>query len=125
MKKKQRKERMREPMKEQAKQRDQVQAEEQTKEQTAVDCHIEMEEEMTIGNARQMKAYLIEHLEGCQNLEIDLAKVTEFDTAGVQLLILLKKEARASNKEVKIFNCSRAVKYVIELYRMTEFFGLG
>jgi anti-sigma B factor antagonist len=93
-------------------------------EQTAPECHIDAGEEMTVAHAQQLKPFLMERLKLCQNLDVNLSGVTEFDTAGVQLLILLKKEAMAYGKKVEFTSCSPAVKRVVELYKLSDFLGI-
>ena len=51
-------------------------------------------EDMTIYNAAVQKQALIDALTAGQRLEIDLSAVGEIDTAGFQLLMLVKREAR-------------------------------
>ena len=50
-------------------------------------------EDMTIYHALDLKQRLMGALEANANLELDLAQVSEIDTAGLQLLILTKREA--------------------------------
>jgi anti-anti-sigma regulatory factor len=78
--------------------------------------------ELTIARARQMKDTLLGHLRGTKSLDVDLSGVEEMDTAGFQLLLLLKKEAAARRKGLSITAHSKATSLVFELYNMEGYF---
>ncbi|AMO35542.1 Anti-sigma B factor antagonist [Thauera humireducens] len=80
-------------------------------------------EDMTIYNAAVQKQALIDALAAGQRLEIDLSAVGEIDTAGFQLLMLVKREARRLGKEAQIVAHSEAVREVIDFYNMAAEFG--
>jgi ABC-type transporter Mla MlaB component len=80
-------------------------------------------EDMTIYNAAVQKQALIDALTAGQRLEIDLSAVGEIDTAGFQLLMLVKREARRLGKEAQIVAHSEAVREVIDFYNMAAEFG--
>ena len=82
-----------------------------------------IEGDMTIYRARELKAELLNELNACQELEINLEGVSELDCAGVQLLALLKKEAELTNKSVRLTAHSRVTLEVIELLRLARVFG--
>jgi len=75
---------------------------------------------MTIYAAAEMKDKLLQKLAGCQTMELDLSQVVEFDTAGFQLLALLKREAEHNETPLLIKNHSPAVQDVFELYHVSE-----
>lgn len=83
----------------------------------ALPLHIEGE--FTIFRAMELKPVL---LAAPQPLEINLAGVTEIDTAGVQLLMLAKKTAQAANSELRLVEHSPAVIEVFELLNLGAFF---
>ena len=82
-----------------------------------------IEEEMTIFTAAQQKLRLLSFLESGDVLEIDLAKVSELDTAGLQLLILVKREAVRRGKALNFILHSKAILEVLELTNLTNAFG--
>jgi anti-anti-sigma regulatory factor len=51
---------------------------------------------MTIYQAQAQKEQLLAALAATEHLELDLSAVTEMDTAGLQLLLLLKREVGCS-----------------------------
>ncbi len=55
--------------------------------------------------------------------EIDLTGVTEIDTAGVQMLMLAKRDAIAQQRELRLVGHSRAVIEVFELLNVAAYFG--
>ena len=79
--------------------------------------------ELTIYTATEQKTALLNFLASDNELELNLAKVTEMDTAGLQLLILIKREASQSGKTLRFIMHSKAVLDVLELARLTSAFG--
>lgn len=80
---------------------------------------LRLEGELTIFRAMELKPMLLtEPLPP----EIDLAGVTEIDTAGVQLLLLAKKTAQAQQRELRLVNHSPAVLEVFELLNVAALF---
>lgn len=79
----------------------------------------------TIFQAAESKPPLlhaIEHADGM--LELDLQGVDEFDTAGLQLLLLLKREAAQQDKLLIFSGFSAVVMGVVGLLHMHETFDL-
>lgn len=74
---------------------------------------------MTIYTACEMKDKLLQKLAKCRAMELDLSQVVEFDTAGFQLLTLLKRESESNGTPLLMKNHSPAVQAVLELYRVT------
>lgn len=82
-----------------------------------------LEEDMTIYHALEQKTRLLEALASCDVLELDLLQVNDMDTAGMQLLILLKKEAQRSGKRVCIVAHSQSVHAVIDVCNLAAELG--
>lgn len=80
-------------------------------------------EEMTIYHAIAQKSALLNALEASAGLELDLASVGEIDTAGLQLLMLVKREGERLGKPVRISAHSPAVQQAIEFCRLAASFG--
>lgn len=79
--------------------------------------------ELTIYRAAELKDALLAPLASGVTLEIDLAGVTELDTAGLQLLMLAKKTAQAQGAALRLLGHSAAVVDVFELLGMAGWFG--
>lgn len=86
-------------------------------------CHFAIEGEMTIYTALELKEQLLAPLAHCADMEIDLAGVSEIDSAGLQLLILLKQEARARGKTLSITGHSPPVLEIFDVCQLESFFG--
>jgi anti-sigma B factor antagonist len=74
---------------------------------------------MTIYQAVQGKALLLGALDAAPaDLEIDLSGVLEIDSAGLQLLAMVKREAASRGKGVRLVAHSPAVAEVFDCYRL-------
>ncbi|MCQ8103972.1 STAS domain-containing protein [Methylomonas sp. SURF-2] len=82
-----------------------------------------LEDELTIFSASEQKNRLLAFLESDHELEINLSKVDEIDTAGLQLLILIKREAALHGKALRFILHSKAVLEILELANLTTAFG--
>lgn len=65
--------------------------------------------ELTVFSAADLKPRLLAHLNGNDAPAVDLAGVTEFDTCGVQLMMLARREAVAAGKRLSFTGHSEAV----------------
>jgi len=79
--------------------------------------------ELTIYRATELKQSLLAALDQTQELEVDLAAVTELDTAGVQILMLLKRQALATERKLHLVAHSPPVLEVFELLNLAAYFG--
>ncbi len=86
-------------------------------------CIAYIEGEMTIYNAAELKDRLMPLQDGWQELEINLAKVTEIDSAGIQLLMLLKKERAEHQLSLSLTDHSNTVLDVFELMDLVSYFN--
>jgi anti-anti-sigma factor len=82
-----------------------------------------IEGELSIYSAGEWKKRLDDLLERGGSLELDLSAVQELDSAGLQLLIMAKKEAAARSQRLLLSNHSQAVLEVFELCGVAAFFG--
>lgn len=74
---------------------------------------------MTIYEAAGQKDELLAALAAAAALDLDLAQVDEADTAGLQLLLLLRREGDRAGKPVRVLRLSPALAEVLDRY------GLG
>ena len=84
---------------------------------------VHVDGEMTIYNAELLKAALAEFIETDAPLEVDLSNVSEIDSAGVQLLMLLKKERHGHSRQLTLANHSSPVLDVFELMDLAAYFS--
>jgi anti-sigma B factor antagonist len=79
--------------------------------------------ELSIYTAAAEKQALQIFLDSGDDLELNLSQVSEFDTAGLQVLIVLKQDAAKRNKKLRYAMHSKAVLDVLEMTNMTAVFG--
>jgi len=79
--------------------------------------------ELTIYRAAELRVVLQDAFAQSGDLEIDLAAVTEMDSAGVQLLMAAKKTAAAQQRELRLVGHSPAVLEVFETLDLAGHFG--
>ncbi len=82
-----------------------------------------LQEDLTIYHALEQKRQLLDALAQADALELDLSQVAEMDTAGLQLLILLKREAQKAGKQATIVAHSQAVRSVIDFCNLAAYLG--
>ncbi len=79
--------------------------------------------ELSIYTASIEKQNLLTFLQSGDELEVNLSQVSEFDTAGLQVLIVLKQAALQQQKTLRYVMHSKAVLDVLEMTNMTGVFG--
>jgi anti-sigma B factor antagonist len=79
--------------------------------------------ELAIVHAADIRAQLLAAFDSGTDVEVDLAQVTEIDTAGVQLMAAAKREAAARNVVLRFTGHSPAVVELLDLYDLAGFFG--
>jgi len=87
---------------------------------------MDIEGELTIYRAAELRASLqaaLAGLTGVDGLELNLAAVTDMDSAGVQLLMATKQSARAAGRELRLVGHSPAVLEVFETLDLAAHFG--
>jgi anti-anti-sigma factor len=85
--------------------------------QGAAAC-LTVEGEMTIYRAAELKPALLEAVRTHDAPAIDLSAVTEFDSAGLQLLLMARQEAARLGKSLRLPAASPAVRDVFALLGM-------
>ncbi len=80
--------------------------------------------ELTIYRAAELKETLLNALAAdTRDLEINLAAVTELDSSGLQLLMMVKKAAQQQKRDVQLLAHSPAVLEVFEILNVAAHFG--
>lgn len=82
-----------------------------------------VKQDMTIYHASAQKQQLLSALTLTDSLELDLQAVAGMDTAGLQLLLLLKREAVQQGKNLSVTNHSPRVQQVIDFCNLASTFG--
>lgn len=86
-------------------------------------CRLRVESDMTIYTALDLKKELVPCLGKAQCWELDMSRVNEMDSAGLQILIMLKCEAAKRGAELALTAHSTAVTEVIDTFNMAAYFG--
>ena len=84
---------------------------------------LRLEGELTIYSVTEARDQLCAALDQHPALQLNLAGVEELDTAGVQLLVWLKQEAKRRAKTLVLFAHSPAVVEVFDLLQVASLFG--
>jgi ABC-type transporter Mla MlaB component len=79
--------------------------------------------EMTIYRIAEIMPAMVNTLMQATEVEVMLDRVSEIDTAGCQLLMLLKREADAAGKGLRFTGHSPAVLEAWDTYDLAGYFG--
>ena len=79
--------------------------------------------ELTIYAVVEARKRLDPALDAAPGLRLDLAGVTELDSAGTQLLVWLKQEAHRRGRQLALCRHSPAVLEVFDLLKVAALFG--
>lgn len=80
---------------------------------TSAPQSLRLDGEMTVFRAAELKALLAAQPDA---LELDLSAVSEFDTAGVQLLLMQRRLAACRGAALRLQAPSAAVRDLLQLY---------
>ena len=69
--------------------------------------------QVTTLNSSQLKDILLEHLEIADKIIVDLSRISEFDSSGIQLIKSLRKSALKFNKDFVLEDISPIVQQKI------------
>ncbi|MEI6413955.1 MAG: STAS domain-containing protein [Pseudomonadota bacterium] len=86
-------------------------------------CRLRLEGELTIAHAAGHHQILLEALSRCPELEVDLGGVQDIDTAGVQILLVLKREAARAGQVLRFVAHGPAVVRLLDRYNLVAELG--
>ncbi|AMC34014.1 STAS domain-containing protein [Janthinobacterium sp. B9-8] len=86
-------------------------------------CTISISGEISLYTAKLTQEALLELLQSEKKINLDLSEVHEIDSAGIQLLISLKKYAYAKDIALQFHGHSQCVLDVIDLYNIAAELG--
>jgi anti-anti-sigma factor len=84
---------------------------------------ITLDGDMTIYQVADIKMQLLPILVKAGDIEIDLSRVNEMDGAGLQILMMIKRELTRRGDNLQLSAHSRAVLDVFELCNLANYFG--
>lgn len=76
--------------------------------------------EMTIYQSKELKEAMLGILMTGDIRELDLGEVSEFDSAGFQLIALVRREISEQGRTLTLRHCSQAVKKVLDAYAVSD-----
>ncbi len=79
--------------------------------------------EVGIFSALAVREQLLCALSDADEVEVDLAQVTDLDSAGVQLMVAAKREAADHGKTLRFVSHSTAVIAILDLLGLTATLG--
>ena len=86
-------------------------------------ARLSVDGELTIYQAAKLRDRLLESLRNCVEIDVNLSRVSEIDTAGVQVLMLVKREALAAGKPMRLVAHSAATLEAFDLLNLGGYFG--
>jgi anti-anti-sigma factor len=79
--------------------------------------------ELTVSTGADVRDDLLSALDTADEVEVDLTRVTEIDSAGIQIMIAAKREASARGKSLRFFGHSAAVVDALDLTDLAGYLG--
>ena len=86
-------------------------------------CRVSLIGKCTIYNVLKLRQSLLEVINRNQNILVDLEKVNDFDTAGVQIFIAAKNTTKQTQKKIKFISHPTCVIAILDSYGLVGFFG--
>ncbi len=75
-----------------------------------------IEGELTIYSVKDLNNALSDYFGSEKNLEFDMSKISKIDTAGFQLIEMIRREIKNSGRNVLFFNPSAEVAGIYNLF---------
>lgn len=88
-------------------------------------CKLAIDDDLTIYTITALKQEISTALESPDNIELNLEKVDEIDSSGIQLLLAMKNELLRSGKQLKLVHMSTAVCTLLDTYSLSNHFDIG
>ena len=79
--------------------------------------------DLNIFNAAELRQRLLDAIVADKEVEVDLSRVSEIDSAGIQLMVAAKREAGSRNKVLRFTGHSAAVFDILELCDLAGHLG--
>ena len=84
---------------------------------------IAVEGELSIFKVADLRQRLLDALDEVSEIEVDLSRVSEIDSAGIQLLVAAKREAATRSKLLHFTGYRPSVSDIIKLCNLSGHFG--
>jgi len=76
--------------------------------------------ELTIYTASEWRDRLINELAGNDDIRLDLAEVSEIDSAGLQLLLAVQRQAAGEGRQLHFGQCSSIVRALLDFAQLMQ-----
>ncbi len=83
-------------------------------------AQIRIDGDFNIYTAAESKQQLLDALNAHAAFDVNIEAVEEIDTSGVQLLLLMQREARRANKSLTLSGMSPAIADIVALLNLAE-----
>lgn len=87
-----------------------------------VDGVLALKTDLTIYFALELKSVLLAAVRSTPVLTLDLSALNEIDSSGIQLLVLMKREAVRLGHQVRLQGATEPVTQLIAFYALTAYF---
>ena len=76
--------------------------------------------ELTIYTASLWRDRLITEMAGTDDLRLELAEVSEIDSAGLQLLLAVQRQAAGEGRQLQFGQCSSVVRALLDFAQLMQ-----
>jgi anti-sigma B factor antagonist len=83
-------------------------------------CLLKIGGDLNIYNAAESHESLLEFVDNFKEFEVDMSSVNEIDTAGIQLLLQLKRKAAQEERSIQLSGCNEQVCDLLDLYQLQD-----
>lgn len=85
-------------------------------------CTLKISGEVKIYDVASFKDQIFENFDSYSALNLDLSATEDMDTSGLQLLMLVRKEAQTRNISFRVVASSDPADKLLKLFNLTEWF---
>lgn len=76
--------------------------------------------ELTIYTASEWRDRLINEMAGNDDIQLELAEVSEIDSAGLQLLLAMQRQAAGEGRQLQFGQCSSVVRALLDFAQLMQ-----
>ncbi len=76
--------------------------------------------ELTIYTACEWRDRLINEMAGNDDIQVELAEVSEIDSAGLQLLLAMQRQAAGEGRQLQFGQCSSVVRALFDFAQLMQ-----
>ncbi|MCB4360576.1 STAS domain-containing protein [Quatrionicoccus australiensis] len=76
--------------------------------------------ELTIYTASEWRDKLVNEMTGNDDIQLELAEVSEIDSAGLQLLLAVQRQAAGEGRQLQFGQCSSVVRALLDFAQLMQ-----